>query len=381
MAIGRVCYCNRLEAQRAIDFKDGTLSNAQIDRALQSASEMIEGHLQRIYYPYDAVKFIDWPNYQYAYPWRVWLDQHDLLVLTSLQSPAGTAIPLWQVFLEPVNNAGRLPPMPYTRIELDRSTVAAWGAGPTPQHSIVATGTWGFGADTDPGGALAASCLATDTTVTVTDSSVIGVGDLIIFSFGRGTAPFPTNLGTAGAIQPYTGERVIVSGQSMTSTGLTVSGAGCTTISAADNTLATSGTGSLNVGEAVQVDAEQMLITGTTSGAGFVVQRAWNGSVLASHTTGAAISAPRLLTVLRGQLGTTAAPWASATVISRHKPPTTIRDLAIAETVNRVLQETSGYAREVGEGDNARPAPGMSLADLWDEAETVRGRKNRIRAI
>lgn len=380
MSISRPCYCSRLEAQRAVDFKDGMISNAQIDRALQSASEMIEGHLQRVFYPYDATKFLDWPNYQYAYPWRYWLDQHDLLVLTSLQSPSGTSIPLWQVFLEPVNNAGRLPPMPYTRIELDRSTVAAWGAGPTPQHSIVATGTWGFGADTDPGGALAASCLATDTTVTVTDSSVIGVGDLIILSFGRGTAPFPAFPGTAGAIQPYTGERVIVSGQSMTATGLTVSGTGCTTINAADNILATSGSGTLNVGEAIQVDGEQMLITGTTTG-GFTVARAWNGSVLAAHATSAGISAPRLLTVLRGQLGTTAAAFPSATAISRHRPPSVIRDLAIAETVNRVLQETSGYARQVGEGDNARPAPGMSLADLWDEAETVRGRKNRQRAI
>ena len=381
MSIARPCYCNRLEVQRAVDFKDGMLSNAQIDRALQSAAEMIEGHLQRVFYPYDATKYFDWPNYQYAYPWRFWLDQHDLLVLTALASPSGTTIPLWQVFLEPVNNAGRLPPMPYTQIELDRSTVAAWGAGPTPQHSIVATGTWGFGADTDPGGALAASCLAGDTTLTVTDSSVIGVGDVIILSYGRGSAPFPSNAGTAGAIQPYTGERCIITGQSMTSTTLTVSGSGCTTVSAADNTLTASG--ALIVGEAIQLDSEQMLITGTVAGSAntYTVQRAWNGSVLASHVTAATIYAPRLLTVLRGQLGTTAAGWSSSTVISRHRPPSVIRDLAIAETVNRILQETSGYAREVGEGDNARPAPGMSLADLWDEAETVRGRKNRQRTI
>jgi hypothetical protein len=380
MSISRVAYCNRLEVQRAVDFKDGTLTSAQIDRALQSAAEVIEGHLHRVYYPYDATKYFDWPNYQSAAPWRFWLDQHDVLALTSLSSPSGTAIPLSRVFLEPVNNAGRLPPMPYTRIELDRSTAAAWGAGPTPQHSIVATGTWGFGADTDPGGALAASCLAGDTTLTVTDSSVIGVGDLIIIGYGRGAAPFPAYPGTAGAVQPYTGERVIISGQAMTATGLTVSGSGCTTVSAADNILATSGAGTLNTGEAVQVDGEQMLLTGTTSG-GFTVQRAWNGSVLASHSTGAGISAPRLLTVLRGQLGTTAAGWSNATAVSRHRPPGVIRDLAIAETVNRVLQETSGYAREVGEGENARPAPGMSLADLWDEAETVRGRKNRQRVI
>lgn len=373
-----VCYCSREDAQRALDFKDGTLTNAQLNRAIQSAARMIEGHLHRVFYPYDATKYLDWPNYQYAYPWRFWLDQHDILALTTLQSPQGVMIPLWQVFLEPVN---KLPEFPYTRLELDRSTVAAWGAGPTPQHSIWATATWGFGADADPGGALAASILATDATVTVTDSSVVGVGDLIILGYGRGSAPFPANLGTAGAIQPYTGERVIVGERAMTTTGLTLSGAGCTTASAADSTLTASGSGTLNVGEAVQVDAEQMLLTGTVSGGGFTVARAWNGTVLATHTTGGAISAPRSLTVLRGQLGTTAQAWASGTAVSRHRPPSVIHDLAIAEALNRLLQETSGYARMVGEGDTARPAPGMNLADLWDEAETVYGRKNRIRAI
>jgi len=45
------------------------------------------------------------------------------------------------------------------------------------------------------------------------------------------------------------------------------------------------------------------------------------------------------------------------------------------------LQETSGYARTVGEGGEARPAPGVALADLWDEAVTRYGRKARIRAV
>ena len=372
------CYCSREDAMRALDFKDNSLSNAQLNRAIQSSSRMIEGHLQRVFYPYDAVKYLDWPNYQYAYPWRFWLDQHDLLCLTSLQSPSGTSIPLWQVFLEPANNAGRIPAWPYTRIELDRSTVAAWGAGPTPQHSILPTGTWGFGADVDPGGALAASCLATDTTVTVTDSSVVGVGNLIVFGYARGTAPFPSNPGTAGAIQPYTGERVIVSDKSWITTGQTQQ-SGCSTASAADNILNVTNGANFATGEVVMLDSEKMLITGIT-GNSLAVSRAWDATILAAHG-GAVIWAPRQLTVIRGALGTTAAAWTQGTAVSRHRPPSIIHDLAVAETLNRLLQETSGYAREVGEGDNARPAPGMSLADLWDEAETVYGRKNRIRAI
>jgi len=49
--------------------------------------------------------------------------------------------------------------------------------------------------------------------------------------------------------------------------------------------------------------------------------------------------------------------------------------------VNRVLQETGGYARTEGEGAGAHPAPGAGLAEMWDEATTVYGRKARFRAV
>jgi hypothetical protein len=58
-----------------------------------------------------------------------------------------------------------------------------------------------------------------------------------------------------------------------------------------------------------------------------------------------------------------------------------VRDLAIAEAVNQVLQETSGYSRTVGAGEMAMPASGIALADLWDEAETEYGRKAPVRVI
>ena len=81
----------------------------------------------------------------------------------------------------------------------------------------------------------------------------------------------------------------------------------------------------------------------------------------------------RTLSVLRGQCGTAAASATSSTTVSKHCPPGLIRDLNIAEALNRVLQETSGYARTAGSGEAAMPAPGAGLADLWDEAETVFG--------
>ena len=68
MSVTTPCYCSRVDAQRAIDFKDSLVTTAQADRAIQSASRNIEGHLHRLFYPWDGTKWFDWPNYQYAYP-------------------------------------------------------------------------------------------------------------------------------------------------------------------------------------------------------------------------------------------------------------------------------------------------------------------------
>lgn len=374
----RPCYCNRDDVKRALDLEITQVDDARIDRALQSVGETIDGHLHRYFYPVDTTCFLDWPNYQYAPPWKFYFDQpgyHDLMVMTQMQSPSGTPIPLWQVFLEPVN---RKQGWPFTRMDLDRSTTAAWGSASSPQHSILVTGTWGWYQPV-AATALAASVNDSATSITVSDGSQAGAGDLLILDPGTADAPFPAFPGTAGVLGAPTGERVIVTGKSATATGLTQSGAGCSTASSSDNALSTTGSGALNVGEAVLLDQEQMLVTDITGGIA-TVKRAWNGTVLASHSA-APVFAYRLLSVLRGQLGTAAASHDLAAVVARHYPPGLIRDLSIAECLNRILQETSGYARTAGSGESAMPAPGAGLADLWDEAETVYARKGRVRAI
>src|SRR6185437_6744118 len=241
MTISRICYSNRAEVQRSIDFKDGLDVNAALDRALMTAADNIDAQAKRVFYPSDDTRYFDWPNAggsgggQYAEPWRLWFDENDCTVMTGLVT-GGTTIPLNQVFLEPVNNPQRGRPF-YTYMELDRSSTAAFGGNAqTPQHAIQVTATWGYGADADPAGTLAAGVGTSDTTITVTDSSRIGPGDLMILGYGRGPAPFPSAAGYAGAIAPYTGERILITGQSMIST--TVAFNGPATASAADNVLA-----------------------------------------------------------------------------------------------------------------------------------------------
>jgi len=384
MTISRVCYCNRTEAQRSLDLKDGLDVNAALDRALMSAADNIDGDMKRVFFPSDDTRYFDWPNAggsgggQYAEPWRLWFDDNDCVVLTSLVT-GGTTIPLNQVFLEPVNQPAKGKPY-YSYLELDRSSTAAFGGNAqTPQHAIVATGTWGYGAQADLAGTLAANVGSGDTTVTMSDGSRIGPGDLMLLGYGTSAGPYPSAAGYAGALSTYTGERCLVTDVSTVATGLTQSGSGATTASASDNALQWTGSGSLAAGEVLVLDQEDMLVEQIT-GSVATVRRAWNGTVLATHST-ATIYAFRQFTVTRAQLGTTATSYSSGANVYRHRVPPLIRDLSIAETAGRLLQEGSGYARTVGSGAEAHPAPGVALADLWDEARMRHGRKARQRAV
>jgi hypothetical protein len=384
--INRPAYCNRWEAMRPLDFAPGIDVNSQVDRALVSGAENIDAHMHRVFYPSDDTRSWDWPNQggtgggQYADPWRLWFNDDDLVVLTSLTT-GGQVIGLDQVFPRPWSNPRKGLPY-FTNIELDRSTSASFGGfAQTPQNSIAGAGTWGYGADADPAGTLAADVGSSDATITVSDGSVAGPGDLIILGYGRGSAPLPSAQGNhAGDIAPYVGERILVTDVSAVPTGLTQSGAGVTLAEDNDQALTVTGTGALNAGEVITLDQEDMLVE-KIIGPVATVRRAFNGSTLADHSD-AVIYAWRQWSVLRAQLGTAyLGPYEQGAPVFRHRVPQLIRDLAIAETGNQLMQEGSGYARMVGSGENAHPAPGYSLADKWAEARTAHGRKARIRGI
>lgn len=350
MAVTRPAYCSREQVKRALDVKQTARTDRQIDRAIQSSARNIEGHLHRYFYPSDGTKYFDWPNFQYAYPWRIWFDQWDLAVPVSVTT-GGQTIPLTACNFEPINSGP-----PYTYLELRRDMQYSFGVSSTPQRDTAITGTWGYGADTDPAGQLAASVNASVTTVTVSNGGLVGVGNILIVD----------------------SERMLVQDRANTDTGQTIVSGG-TTASTADVGITVPNGTQLNVDEVVQVDSERMLIVDITGNL-VTVKRAWDGTVLATHSAGAHIYASRALTVLRGQLGTTAATHNSAAPASIHHVPELIQDLAIAESENRALQEPGGYAEASNEGAQGHNL-GAGLADLWDEAETTYGRKNRIRVI
>lgn len=357
MAITTPVYCTREDVKNALDLKETARSNAAIDLAIRAATDSVEALCHRHFYPQLATKYFDWPD-QYARSWRLWLDEAELISLSSLSS-GGVTIPPSNYLLEP-NRTGP----PYNRIEINISSSSAFGGGATTQRDITAVGLFGHSNTEAPAGTGAAAANSAATSIDVSDSSAIGVGQIL-------------RIGT---------ERLIVAERSMKTTGQTLQ----TPIDAQQKTVIVAVTnGSLfAVGEVLLLDAERMLIV-DIAGNNLIVKRAWDGSVLAAHT-GSTIYASRTLTVVRGALGTTAAAMAQGDPIVAWQAPGLVRQLATAEAVVDLLRASSGYAaqtgvgsqsRTVGGGQAVRTAPGVGIGDLRDQVYAALGRKARTRAV
>lgn len=356
MTISRVCYCSREDVKQALDIKGIARNDGQIDRAIEAASDSIDGTMHRVFYTTIDTRYVDWPNFQFAYPWRVWLDQAELADITAVPpvlKSGGNVIPAGQIFW---GNPRYNPP--FTYFELDRSSSAALGQGNTPQRDVALTGQFGFNALTVYGGALAAAVSdTTGTSITVTDGSAVGVGNGLL-------------IGT---------ERMLVTGRANVTSTQTQQTTGAGTASNADVTLAVTDGTKFFVGEVVQLDSERMLIVDVT-GNNLTVKRAWDGTVLATHS-GATVFVSRLLTVVRGAQGTTAATHLNAATVSVHLVPPLIKQLGVAESVVSMASEPGAYARVQGSGPGASKGIGDGVMALRAQAYQRYGRKARIRAV
>lgn len=345
-----VSYCSREDVKSSLDVKETARANAQIDRLIKAASRSIEALTHRVFFPWTGVRYFDWPNSQYAMTGRLWLNQHEL-VSVSLMTSSGTVIDSSKYFLEPVNTGP-----PYSHVDLNLATSAAFAASQTHQRSIAITGVYsGCPVDEIAAGSLAGAINGAVTSLNITDSGSVGVGHII----------------------KVDSERMIVRGKTMLTTGQTLQTP--LTATNASVTVAVTTGAAYNVDEVILLDSERMLIV-DIAGNNLTVKRGWDGSVLATHA-GSTIYALRTLNVIRGALGTTAGAHSDAAPITKHLVPGLVEQLAIAETLTALQQEGSAYARVVGSGDAQREASGKGLADLRDQVYSKHGRKIRMRAV
>lgn len=343
MAVYRACYCTRYDVMSAPDIALTPDMARHVDSAIQSAAEDVDKLCHRRFWTGIESNYYDWPGWQSTYPWKLYFNEKELADSSTAvlavggddgQGVAYTVIPSSQVKYMPQ----RYGP-PYSWLELDRSTSAAFGGGPTPQQAVKVTGPVGYWTASRPAGTLAAAVSSTSaTTVTVSDSSLASVGDVI----------------TAGS------EAMLVSDVAMADTGQAQQGSGLSTALDNDVALTVTDGSKYQAGEVLQLDSEMVFILSVTGNV-LTVIRAWGGTVLAAHS-GAEVYALRQMTVIRGFGGTTAATHGQGDALTAALVPSMVRELAIAESLNYVYQKTSGYARTIGE--NTRVVPGGSLPDL-----------------
>lgn len=363
-----VWYCTREAVAACLDTKLTARIATVVDGAIAAATGSVEGLCHRRFYPETRTMTFDWPNRGSRTSWILRLDANELISVTSMTA-GGIPVASTDFFLRPDDGP------PYTRVEIDLSSSAAFSSGDTHQRAISITGLYGYRADEATAGTTAASVGTTTTTaVDVSDSSAVGVGDLLRVDTERMTVTARTALDT---------------GQDLT-----------TTLDAdvGDETFGVASGVAVAVGETVLVDSERMVVE-DVAGNTLVVARGADGTTVAVHSIGASVYAPRRLTVVRGVLGTTAATHSSGAAVYRHLPPPLVRELATEEAITSTLEKVTGLARVVGEysgrlgrsdtvtagygqvSDKKRDAVGRGLPAIREDVWRAHGRKLRSRAV
>ncbi|WP_405676794.1 hypothetical protein OG292_19320 [Streptomyces sp. NBC_01511] len=345
-------YCTREDIAGALDFKQTARAARAIDRAVASGSRSVDSLCHRTFYPELDTRLWDWPNGQHARPWRLWLDQNELISVTALTT-GNTVIPATNYFLEP-NQDGP----PYNRLEIDLDSPSAFGGGGTHQRDISITGLYGYRDAHTTVGTTTTALDAVQTTLTVTGeaSAQLGVGSLLRLD----------------------GERMLVTGRRQTDTGQTLA-AGMDAQAKSVTVTVASGAG-YATDEVVLIGGERMLIV-DIAGNSLIVKRAWDGSVAAAHSAGAAVYAPRTLTVTRAACGSIASTHSDSAVVERWDPPALVHQLATAEAINTVLQEQAGWFRTASGGSSSREATLDALKSLRSQTYDAHGRKARLRGV
>lgn len=338
-------YCTRTDVTGSLDVAATARYGPQIDREIDAASRQIDKLCRRVFYPTLATRTLDWLDHQYSLSWRLWLDANELAAPPTQVTSGGVDITAG-VLARPDTGP------PFTKLEINLSTNASFAATSTYQRAVSVTGVFGYSADEYAGGTISALSSTTQTSATVSNSTLVDVGNII-------------RVGS---------ERMIVSDRAMVDTGQASQA-----VLTADKALVTvpvvDGT-QIATGEVIMIDSEKMRVDEIT-GNKLTVKRAWDGSVLAAHDTATEIYAPRLVTLIRGALGTTAATHTTGTAVNVHQVPGPIRTLAIGETMVRLGQERSGYVMAISRGELTKV--GVGLDELWTSVLASYQRKIRTR--
>lgn len=347
-----ITYASVDDVKSALDVAETARADDQIRRTLQSATDSVEALLGRRFVPETRTQSFKWPQPLgvTSMPHTIWLDRHEVVSVASVTSGGQT---ITDLFLEPQDGP------PYTRIELDADSGAAFVRASAGQRSITVAGDYGYSDDstqiTTLDGALTDIAATVDLAAGASD---IGVGDMII-------------VGT---------ERMAVTAKNFVAWDDPVTLSAAVAAASAPFVDVSAGGGALHSpGDVILVDAERMLVVDVNADR-LAVKRAWDGSTLAAHALAAPVLCMRRLTCTRGIMGSTAAAHDDGAAVYKHIIPPMVSALTIAEAMAMLLQERSGYGRTLGSGEAESEVRGIGLADLRRKTTAAYGRRTRSRA-
>lgn len=351
-----IFYATREQVMRTPEIMESAYAGLTVDARIDSASRAAEGLLHRRFYPEQRTILCDWPTANNYAPWEIDLWDQEMISLSAVSS-GGTVITSDAI----LRRGDDLAEPPYSKLAIDLTSNSSFSAGDSWQRSLSISGLFGY----------------SDTDTTFSSATLSGAINSSVTTIVLTPVSGYLNIGI-GALIKIDSERMIIVDRRMSTTAQTTTSALLDTQASRSFTCA--GASNFAIGETILIDAERMVIN-DIAGTTIIVTRAWDGSVLQSHSSGATIYALRTCIVQRGVLGSSAASHSDLASAYTHTYPALLTELVIAETINTLEQLSSGYARTIGTGAGTKLLPSAGLDDIRERAVRQLGRNQRSRAI
>lgn len=363
---GRTWLASREDVAMALDLGTSVRDIRALDRVVASATDTITSMSgYPAFSPSVVTRHFPWPaddspsDYR---AWRLYLGRDIFASIESVTvSTANVAV---------VEGAGGFDAYPRNRsadepirwLELDRSSGASWSTGSTrPQDQVAVTGVAGWHDRQKVVGALSGSISDSVTTLDLSSAGTlrdVGVGNQLLCGNERmivvDREPVDTTENLAADLAAYDSSTIL------SHVGV-ASGAAYAR------------------GEVISIDEEDMLIE-RIRGNTLYVRRAWGGTTLADHLTGADIWAWRRLIVERGAEGSTAAAHSGAATVTRWLEPPALNALCIAIAIDESMQVGAAYSRTSGTRDSEQNLRSTGIAQASKNAARYM-RKGRVYAV
>ena len=243
-----------------------------------------------------------------------------LLGLTGLIVNDDTNLAATDYILQPGERHWRNGPYSEIDVDPDAANLSAWS---TEQDSVEIPGRWGLYEETEVTGAILGDAQTDSGTVLqVSDSSKL----------------------SPGAVPLVGTEQELITGYAAPIAAVTtLNGA----IDATQETILLTNGALVNVDEILRIGLEQMRILDISTHTCYV-QRHWNKTFSAAHTTGANVDVYRKFNVIRGVNGTTAAAHLISAAVSRYIVPADVLFLCKEIAILMLNKATTGYAGRTG---------------------------------